>query len=295
MDKTQIVNKFIEEGFLLSPKLLDQMTEETLRSILPSLKTKNTLILKEVEEQEISFSVKPTEQKKTMLVKDFTDYYNKKYTLIKDILSAKLTPNSINKIPFGKATIIASVLQKTASGFVLEDPTGRVEARMAETENKGLQPPQPIKTNSVLGFTGELKEKIFFIHTITFPDVPLDKKIKETGLTLSFRLENNKPKILVNNKKAITDLHPPTTVSVKKDIPISILVYRTEKQFTKTQAIDCLKLRFLPETKIPNESCIIAEEPDVFWIIQKEVWTENYKGVRIISGENAEVDLKRKS
>ena len=296
MEKTEIVNKFLQEGFLVSPKLLGELTHEKANNILPFLKGNTSIVLKTLDEPELIFSVnKSPPPPKTLLVKDFTGYYTQKYNSIKDILSTKLSPVSISKLSQGsRSVIIGLVLEKTPSGFVVEDPTGRIEARMAETENHSLQPPQPIQPNSVLGFTGEVKEKVFFVRSVSYPDIPIDKKIKDADLLLFFSFENSKPKIIVNREKEISIPTLPATISIKKGQAINILVCKPETAMTKTQAIDVLKLRCLPEQRFPNESCLISEEPDIFWLIQKESWTENYKGVRIISGENAELDLKKR-
>lgn len=291
MGKSEIVAKFLEHGFLLSPTLLNQLLEGKTNPSLPTLKA-TALVVKELDDGSAIFSTKHTEEKKTLSVKDFTDYYNKKYNLIKDTLSTKLNPVSISKLGQStKTAIVGLVYEKTPLGYLLEDPTGRVEAKLVETDKHGLQPPQPIPLNSILGFTGELKDKFFCVANIVYPDIPLDKKIKEADLLLSFRVENNKPKIIIDGEKEI-ELRPPVAASIKKGATINILAYKPEAQASKAQAIEALKLRYLPEPKIPKESYIIAEEPDIFWIIQKELWVENYKGVRIVSGEVVDMETK---
>ena len=187
---------------------------------------------------------------------------------------------SINKLASieGKATIIGLVSEKTPAGFLVEDPTGKILVVFN----------QPLPIASVLGFTGELKNNSFFTDFVSFPDIPLGKKIKTTTFSISFKTENTKPKILVNKEKTIENFPTPTTIKIKKEQELTVLVFRPEPPFNKNQAIEALKTRLLPETKIPTENYIIEEEPDVFWINQKDEWTENYKGVKIISGENAE-------
>lgn len=279
MQKPEIVNKFLQEGFLISPKLLDELTEEKIGQLIPTLKTKNILVLTQLEEPEITFTVKKSEKRRSATVKDIIEYYGAKYSTLKTILTAKLNPISISNLKPGSIqTIIGLVSGKTPSGFFVEDPTGKTE----------IVYDKPLIPNSVLGFAGELKENRFFVSAVSYPDIPLDKKIKEPNVKLFFKIEKSQPKITVNNEKEITDFEPPAAVSIKTNQSTNILIYKPETGFTKIQAAEALKLRFLPEPKIPAENYIISDEPDIFWVIQKDSWAENYKGVKIVSGESAE-------
>lgn len=284
MDKPSIVNKFLQEGFLISPKVLDQLTEEKINQIMPTLKTKNVLVINELEEPEIAFAISKTEKKKSATVKYVIEYYNKKYSLLRTILSAKLNPVSINNLkPGSTQTIIGLVSEKTASGYMVEDPTSKTEI----IYDKHLPP------NAILAFTGRPNETKFFVTSVFYPDIPLDKKIKEPDTKLAFIFEKDKPRIIVNNEKEIKDFETPATITIKKNQETKILVYNPEAPFSKIQATESLKLRCLPEPKIPSTDYIISEEPDIFWIIQKENWTENYKGVKITSGESIEFEPKK--
>ncbi len=298
MDKSEIVNKFLEEGFLISPAVLDQITEEKLNSILPTLKTKNFLVLSKLDEEEIlkqspeaptvqpkhveleiTFSIKKSEPSKSFSVKDFVQYYNTKYAILKNILCTKLNPISINKItPAAQsATVIGLISEKIVGGYTLEDPAGKIQIAYEK----------PLPKNSVLGFTGELKENKLHVTAVSYPDIPLDKKIKQIDFSLSFSIEKNLPCIKINKTKEIKDFKTPCSISIKKQQTINILAFKPETELKKAEAIEYLKLRYLPEPIAPNENYIISEEPDIFWLIQKEGWQENYKGVKIISGELA--------
>ncbi len=301
MDKSSIVNKFLEEDFLISPSLLDQLTEEKVISIIPTLKTKNTLVLSKLDDEEILkenpeipitqlkpveaetiFTIKKFEPPKSFSIKDFVQYYNTKYTILKNILCTKLNPVSINKITPStpNATVIAMISEKTTGGYIVEDPTSRIQ----------IVYEKPLQKNSVLGFTGELKENKLYVTAVSYPDIPLDKKIRQPDFSLSFLLEKNIPSIKINNSKEIKDFKSPTTISIKKNQNINILTFKPDTEIKRTEAIEFLKLRNLPEPTTPNENYIISEEPDIFWLIQKEPWQENYKGVKIISGEYRETE-----
>ncbi|HLD41815.1 MAG TPA: hypothetical protein VJB06_02170 [archaeon] len=306
MEKSEIVNKFLEQGFLISPGFLDQLTEEKINLLLPTLKTKNTLVLSQIEEPEtaipqkhtepqkkdaptlskpedteITFTIKKSEQPKNLSVKDFVQYYNNKYTILKNILCTKLNPVSINKLSnIPSATVIGLISEKITQGYLIEDPTGKLEIIYEKHLPK----------NSVFGFTGDIKEGKMIVTAVSCPDIPLDKKIKTSNLNLSFYFEKGSPLIKANKTKEIKDFKLPAAIKVSKASEINILVFKPETQIKKTEAIEFLKFRCLPETTAPNENHIISEEPDIFWIIQKDSWSENYKGVTIISGESAEID-----
>ena len=277
MNKSEIVSKLLERGQLISPKVLDQLTEEKLNSIQNS----SALILTSFEEPEITFSVKSCEPKKSTTVKDISDYYNKKYNIIKNILASKINPISINKLPQTKRPVTIIGLVSGKGSFILEDPTGKVEAKFANEV-------APLLENSILGFSGELKEKTFLISSIYYPDISLSKQIKKPNFAIKFKKENNNIKVFVNEKEILVPTLP-TTVTIKKTIQLNILIFEPIEPMNKNQSIEALKLRYLPEPKIPTENFIISEEPDIFWIVQKDSWTENYKGVVITSGENISI------
>ena len=279
MNKSELISKFLEKGHLLSPSILDQITEEKLNSIQPD---KNSLVLSSFGSDEIAFSVKACNQLKSATVKDIAEYHTKKYNTIKDILASKLNPISINKLPQSKGptTIIGLVSGK--GSFVIEDTTGKTEARFSGDTKQ-------LKENSILGFYGEFKGKEFLISSVYYPDIPLTKQIKKLDISIKFEKENEAHKIIVNSEKEIPIRSTPAIVSIKKSAKINILVFQPTEPMDKNQATETLKLRFLPEPKLPTEDYIISEEPDIFWIIQKDSWTENYKGVAIISGENTSI------
>ncbi len=278
MEKSEIVNKFLQEGFLLSPKILDKLTEEKISQLLPEIKTKNILVLTELDEPEITFTIKKQAKPKSVTVKDIAEYYSKKYSAIKTILSAKLDPISINNLKNGSQQTIIGLISGSGAAFFAEDSTGKIE----------LVCDKQMQQNSILGLAGQVKENKFFVSGVFYPDIPLDKKIKEIDFKLIFRLEKGQPIILVNGRE-IKDFPMPTTASIKKGQTTNILVYKPEQPLTKNQLVEALKLRCLPEPKIPSENYIIEDEPDLFWVIQKDSWVENYKGVKIISGESAEI------
>src|SRR3989338_3777666 len=162
MSKELVVGRFLQEGFLVSPKLLDQIPEDNLDSILTSIKLSNDLIIENLEAQkeEVEFKIKNYKEKNKLKTSDFVEYYSKKYTVLSDIISKKLNPISIDKAKgFSESSIIGMVYEHTNSGLVVEDPTGKIEVRCSRDN---------ILLNSVLGFTGKIKEGIMVAEKIIY-------------------------------------------------------------------------------------------------------------------------------
>jgi len=288
MTKELIVERFLQEGFLISPKLLDQIPEDNLDTIINSVRLSNDLIIQNLEEQkqEAEFKTKNYKEKNRLKARDFVEYYSKKYNVLKDILSRKMNPVSIDKAKgFSETSIIGMVHEYMPNGLVVEDPTGKIEVRCSRDN---------VLLNSVLGFTGKMKEGIFVAEKIVYPDIPLDNEIKSLNISLVLsgkgEMKDSLKTISFAQKEGIISvLTNPGYVKINREVVV--LAYMPKEEIAKGKIPAFLKSRFIPET-VPSEKYLLKEIPAIFWIDQEKQWVENYKGVTIVSGREIKIDLK---
>ena len=288
MSKELVVERFLQEGFLISPKLLEQIPEDNLDSILTSIKLSNDLIIQNLDQQkeEPEFKIKNYKEKNKLKASDFVEYYSKKYNVLKDIISKKLNPVSIDKAKtFSETSIIGMVYEHTNNGLVVEDPTGKIEVRCSRDN---------VLVNSVLGFTGKIKEGIMLADKIIYPDIPLNNEIKSLNMSLILSekgqlTENLKTVSFIQQENLISVLTNPGYVKINKEVVV--LAYKPKDEVGKEKFLASLKNRFIQE-ETPSEKYLIKEIPSIFWINQEKQWVENYKGVTIVSGKEIKIDLK---
>ncbi len=288
MTKEAVVERFLQEGFLISPKLLEQIPEDNLDSIVTSIKLSKDLIIQNLDEQkeEVEIKAKNYKEKNKLTASDFVEYYSKKYSVLKDILEKKLSPISIDKAKgFSETSIIGMVYEHTNAGVIVEDPTGRMEIR-CNRDN--------ILLNSVLGFTGKMKEGIMIAEKIIYPDIPLTNDIKSLNMELVFSskgtvLENIKTVSFEQKENLVSVLTNPGYVKINKEVVV--LAYKPKEELVKERVLVFLKNRFIQE-ETPSEKYLIKEIPSIFWIEQEKQWVENYKGVTIVSGKEIKINLK---
>ena len=288
MAKELVVERFLQEGFLVSPKLLEQIPEDNLDSIITSIKLSGDLIIEnlDVQKEEAEFKVKNYKEKTKLKTSDFVEYYGKKYNVLKDIISKKLNPNSIDKAKtFSEASIIGMVYEYTNNGLVIEDPTGKLEIRCNR---------DGVLLNSVLGFIGKIKEGIMLADRIIYPDIPLDNEIRSLNMGLVFSekgqvLENLKTVSFNQQEGLVSVLTNPGYVKINKELVV--LSYKPKEEIPKERVVIFLKNRFVTE-ETPSEKYLIKDAPSIFWIDQEKQWVENYKGVTIVSGKEIKIDLK---
>ncbi len=303
MDKKEIIKTFFEHNVLLSPELLEKVNENNINEILSRAKQSKTAVVTELEQkptslQEILFEVKKTTQNKRLSAQDFAKYYNNKYEGIKNILLKKIGAEkdivSINKTKntFSDVLVIGMVRELTPQGFILEDPTGETDVISEEKTDP----------DDVVGVKGSVRENKLFAKEVTVPDIPLSREITKIDASVfltteaiehpaDFTIVSNIDRILdVKNttNRAVVSANP-SWVSISKDNKkLNIIVYKSQDEADKNKAISYLKKRHLS----PQRNQIMSQEdpfllnpiPDILWLVQKESWAENYKGVSIISG-----------
>ena len=287
--KERLVARCLEEGIMVTPDLLGSLTEENIDVFIRQQKEPTKTL-------DFLVTVKPSQEKQKLVVKDFIDYYQKKYHTIAAIVAKKLDPVSISHLKNirDEISIIGSISEVTANGFLVEDLTGSVEAKCEKAKE--------LAEGSVLGFKGRMDGGVFLVSGIVFPDVPLAREIGNIDIDLLLTTElkpNQKADLIILFDQKIKHLpkegfvqisHSPTIFTITSKDSINMLVLKPDGITDKYRATYYLKTRCIP-TKIPSGSTILSDIPDIFWIVQPESWSENYKGVTIISGSEAAINL----
>jgi hypothetical protein len=280
MNKKRILSIFLEEGVLVTPELLETINEGNYKETLESLRARS-------EQEEGKTKTVAEKKRREATVKDFLDYYNKKYELLKGILLKKMNAVSINKGRkiFSKTSIIGRVREKTGRGFVIEDVTGETEA---VTDNADFSP------GDVVGLSGFFREGGFFPDEITWPDIPLTSSGGLPGILLTEKPASvteegrGKDMVMVELDPDKREPNPRLMDFLHTGRRISILAFRPEKKIGHKDFVVFLKKRELPHREEPGiyTSFLIESVPDVVWLVENgENWTRNYKGILLVSTE----------
>ena len=181
MDRSKILKTFMMSGYQLTNDALNFLVQNPQKAedILSSLdkKTAPTTI-------DIGFieQFKKSGQEPNLTAKDYTNTFNRRFGVLKDILSQKTTlsnPISINKISprTQHFSIIGMVKEKDEqNGSVLvEDQTGEISIVLRE---RGAL--DDIVNDEVIGVVCDNTENGVFGEPI-FPDIPIKKEIKKSN------------------------------------------------------------------------------------------------------------------
>ncbi|UCD06996.1 MAG: hypothetical protein JSW41_04145 [Candidatus Aenigmatarchaeota archaeon] len=304
MNKKDIIKRFLKQGTLLSPGMLDKINEKNIDRFLKKRPEEPKTHTK------IDVNIRGITKKQKLSTKDFVDYYNNKYNGIRNILMNKMKAVSVGntKKSFSDVSVIGMVRELKSSGLVLEDPTGEIEVVL---NNK-----KEINPDDVIGVKGFVRENKLFAKEVVFPDTPLthpigslDAKIiittnitektkelvKEIDLVLALNAEKTQSNIIKTNS------NPGWITLSKNGDKVNLLVYKPENKTTIEQAVRFLIKRHLSPLKNritgPEDPFLIEPIPDIFWLVSDEKGKKTYKGVTIIScGPNsaARIDLKTK-
>ncbi len=283
MNKKQIMSAFLEEGILVPPEMWAKVNEKNYMEILKSLKEGKT----KKEPPQRKKDAKPTQKTcKSASVEDFINYYEKKYTFLKNILLKKMDAVSINKGKklFSKTSIIGRVKENTTKGFVVEDVTGETEVI---TDNKD------VLEGDVIGLTGWFKEGVFFPEKIIWPDIPLTTEREETPdlllaekLTEKITKKGDSGELIITPGPETKKTRPSYIDLSHKGSRLSVLFFRPKKPATESEILGFLKRREIPcEDGVGvNTSCLIKKIPNIIWLAgNKENWAKNYKGIILVS------------
>ncbi len=303
MEREAIVRKLLSLGVMATPEILKKIETTGLDAFLEKTKKNRGMVIQVDEEaaEKLSCCVRGAATKLELTPDDIIQLNAEKYKRIRDFLLRKIEAVSINNIgrTNSKLSVVGMVKERTSQGFVLEDGTGEVEVRSQEK----------VELDDVVGVRGWVREKTLFGEEVVYPDIPMNRVVNNLDNTLLLAGEPGS-----QAKSADIVLTPLTVTDVEgneKDIPnpawiflekgnkkMAIIVYRPHEQTRKEDALAWLKKRYIGTDKIPAPSSerILETIPDILWVAaENEPWTENYKGVTLVSfgrGHHALIDLK---
>jgi hypothetical protein len=270
MDKQAIINKFIEKGILISPDMLEKVSEKNIDAFLE----KKTMVVSEDRKPEVDVRKIPGKKKLTPV--DFTGFYLNKYNSIKNILNQKIDAVSINNTKPGNVAIIGMVRSATPQGFVVEDQSGSMEV---------VTDKQP-GTDDVIGLKGIVREGKLFGGEVIYPDVPLPKEIPnaDMSIVLSEAPTSEDGDFVIS----MNDLPNPGWLTLSKaGKRFMLLAYRPKDDATPKDAVEWIKKRYLPHNResIQGEEnpFVMDPQPDILWLKGKAAESHTYKGITIIS------------
>lgn len=173
------VEDFLEKGKLLSPGVyekLEDLGEEQREKLLGSdslVLTENDINMVNIPAPKIESRVDPNRDGH-VFISDFTDFYLERFEFLEDEIEAKMDENTttVNKAD-GSSSVVGMVRKVEEDRIVVEDKTGKL---FVNTDNKFLK-------DEVVGVKGEVitnDEKTMDPEDFIYPDIPLNKDVKET-------------------------------------------------------------------------------------------------------------------
>jgi len=263
MKKEEIVKKLLDRGLMLSPETISSITDDNIDQYIDE------------KEDELKISMREVKENKKLTVQDFVEYYNSRFNGLKNILLKKVDAISINKLKkvYSDVSIIGMVKEMTSKGFVIEDPTGSIEA-VSDKE---------VNTDDVIGIKGSVRENKIFVKELSYPDIPLNREVNKEGV----KLELKDKKLKINEKTVAIKQNPAWIEIINGKNKTIVLVYGPPEDMEIKKAVEFLKKRHLcpdrKQIKSKEDVFLIDPVPDIFYFIVKEKGKYIYKGVTIIS------------
>jgi len=221
-NKKKYIELLLERNILVEPSKLTAFTEADFEALLNSAEgeLKAEAKISEVAEPEPETNIssdsprdhiRPSKQDKTEQkpfsrvkvvfnykdetkkreIKDFVEYYNKRFEALRDILRQRremINITSINKLlsKKDKAEVcvigIVSEIRKTKNGHImltLEDKTGTINVLVNKNREDLLELANDVVLDEVIGITGSISDKLIFSNSIILPDVIMNKEFKK--------------------------------------------------------------------------------------------------------------------
>ncbi len=197
LDPTEVISKAKDKGvWLIADEFLqefvnDRETEDTQTPPVQIEKTKH-ITAKEIESLLRIQEASDVTGKSTCegLLENFVDYFNTKYSDLKDILKQRENLRGAVPINIAKKNrdqkdmhIIAMVTSKRESkrGYKfldIEDPTGELTVLVSTNDSRMEILFDQILLDEVIGLSGRFNNDIFIAEELFQPDLPLDNKAR---------------------------------------------------------------------------------------------------------------------
>jgi hypothetical protein len=210
-----------------------------------------------------------------------------KYEALRAVLLRKADAVSINKAhAHGEATTIGMVRDPSATGFVLDDPTGWLEVACRD---------HGLAAGDIVAVSGPVREGRLFASQILLPDIPLTNAVRTLpgSIVLSQDSAQEPPDAALVSAAGLSG---PAWLDVSAaGQSITLLAYAPASPLPREEAVLLLRKRSLPSEGplglASRPGLVMAAVPDIFWLISPGQWTDSYKGVTLVSALSARVDL----
>lgn len=300
------LKELTELGILIEPKAIEILKDNPdLLDKIKKLENKPFIVTEEflgkmLGQTDFKLKILSKEDKVFYSIKDFTDIYVKKYTILKNYLVKRLELKTIVSIAHvtnnEETSVIGLVKTKTNDFAEIEDTTGIIKIIPKEEAKEKFN---NIKEDDVLGVHGIVKDNIIIADNIIWPDVPINY-IKKTELPIKVIFINNVKItdqiitkfqnrnnyfILINceNQENFLNIYKNKTMSTNLEEPAYMEIDNLTILLAKDiNSLDSIKRRYF---KSKLFDFVIEPIPDVFFVTTNENKTENYKGVILISSK----------
>jgi hypothetical protein len=280
-------------GFIIDEKVRDKITnlnEEQFFQLIETLKRDNAFIvddkvLKNILASEVRI-IKPMKKMEMFTVQDFVKELNEKYSFLQELIAKKLNLSdvvSINKFSTGGVTIIGMVKEKEERTsdlrLCLEDPTGEMDVIISKKLG------EKISIDDVLAVTGKATDRVMFVESIMFPDVPLRPvTLNSEEVRIAFSDKETKSDYQVMTGKVKDNIKgkeialPNPCIFKIGDVTILVMA--------GSDPLDALKKRY---ARFGSDDFLINPIPDI--VLTDMDINSNYKGITIVSKDRI-IDLK---
>lgn len=173
---------------------VNEEKKEKLNFLLQDIKKEQALALE--KEVDLPYNIivleSHKEDPKKREIKDFVEYFRKRYGSLKECLQNRMelrSTISINRISNKNKgepiAVIGLITDKkvTKNGNIsleLEDPTGTIKALINKDKSDVYEKGKNLVLDEVIGLTGSFGSNIIFANDIIFPEIPLNKELKKT-------------------------------------------------------------------------------------------------------------------
>ncbi len=282
MNRKQILAELMKHGIAPKPEEMEKLNGDNISEFLS-----RSEVPAKPGEGEVSVRLLSERRPEKLSIEEFVKMHNRKYELLKEVLSKKTDAVSVNKARglSSPSTVIVRVKDTTEKGFLVEDPTGEAEAITEERLGVG----------DVVAVDGFFRENRIYPERVMYPDIPLGGErghLKGIKITLTNKAKKDTEGIMITTDSETGGsgsvsggLPGPVWAEISSDGKRAIVLgFGAAGEVTREGAELILKKRMLPSGKDMDIENVISPVPDVFWIYNNTGdWTRNYKGVVIIS------------
>ncbi len=173
---------------------ISETKKEVIDNIIDDVKKPEEVVEVDSDETDSSVVVMKTykeDYSKKREVQDFVQYFKKRYESLRNILQVRPELSGVVSISrvlsrreSDKVAVIGLITKKTFTKkgnimLELEDPTGIIKAVVMKTREDVYNLAKDLVHDEVIGVVGNSGDKIVFVNSVVFPDVPLGKELKK--------------------------------------------------------------------------------------------------------------------